>query len=569
MAEEHEAPQPSLDVVGILRRRGALLLAVAAVVVLVGVAIAYRSTPLYTSRGGVLLAELPGIAESAVRSTVPNYPEARVRIITQRVLTNDNLDEIIAKNGLYPELAGMPAEARSRLRDPNRLQLSAEDPQILESLLGTTRPEGAFAFSVKFVDPSPRVARDVASDVIALYLKENRDIRREQAADTIEFLTQQARRLETEIAAREKRIAEFKGENSGALPELAESNREALDRAGRDLDAVEQEIRSLRANVAIYTSELSVLSPTSTVLNDQGAPIQSSYDRLKALQREYLSKSSIYDRDHPDMQRLRRELQTLGESTGVPAFDRATLESELQARQDQLTAARERYAGDHPELVRLEKAVEAARKELSIVPRATRRMPTTPDNPIYIQRESQLQSLNVDLQAALKRRDDLRARHTELEKRLQVAPEVERDYNTLSRGYEQLLEQYNDTQLKIGEAQMALNLEEDPNSERFTVLEQPSMASSPSSPNRFAVLVLSLAIGVALGAAVVAIAERSDQAVRNAQDVVAYLEMPPLVAIPYVENRADIKRHSRRRLVAATVVSLWLGTVFLLVVTPL
>jgi uncharacterized protein involved in exopolysaccharide biosynthesis len=173
------------------------------------------------------------------------------------------------------------------------------------------------------------------------------------------------------------------------------------------------------------------------------------------------------------------------------------------------------------------------------------------------------------LQAAIERRNDLRARYDDLEKRLQVAPDVERDYNALSRGHEQLLTQYNETQIKIGEAQMALNLEEDPNSERFTVLEQPSMASSPTSPNRFAVLVLSLAIGVVLGAAVVTIAERSDQAVRNAQDVVAYLEMPPLVAIPYVENRADIKRHARRRLMAATVVSLWIGAVFLLVVTPL
>jgi len=59
MAEEHE-PQPSLDVLEILRRRGTLLLGVAAIVVLVGVAIAYRSTPLYSSRG-VLLAELPTV----------------------------------------------------------------------------------------------------------------------------------------------------------------------------------------------------------------------------------------------------------------------------------------------------------------------------------------------------------------------------------------------------------------------------------------------------------------------------------------------------------------------------
>jgi succinoglycan biosynthesis transport protein ExoP len=114
-----------------------------------------------------------------------------------------------------------------------------------------------------------------------------------------------------------------------------------------------------------------------------------------------------------------------------------------------------------------------------------------------------------------------------------------------------------------------LNFEEDPTGERFTVLEQPTVPDSPSSPNRFAVLVLSLAIALVLGAAVVAAAERPDQAVRNAQDIVAYLEIPPLVAIPYVENRVDLRRRARRRLFAAGAVSLWLGAIFLLVVTPL
>jgi polysaccharide biosynthesis transport protein len=567
MADEHESRQPSLDVLEILRRRGALFLWVAAIVVLIGVAVAYRSTPLYASRG-VLLAELGSVSESAVRS-VQSRPEAVVRFITQRVLTNDNLEEIVVKNGLYPDLAGMPVEARGRLRD--NLDLSAEDPQILESLLGTTRPEGALAFSVSFTDSSPRIARDVADDLVALYLEENREVRREQAAETIRFLTQEVRRIETEIADREVRLADFKTENAGALPDLADSNMQMLDRVGRDLDAVEQEIRTLRERQSLYTSELTLLSPSATVLNDQGAPVLSPYERLKMLQREYLQMSSVYHPDHPDVQRKRREILALGESTGLPAFDRATLESELQVREDELAAARERYSADHPDVIRLERAVESARKELASAPRTptTRRMPTTPDNPAYIQREVQLRATTVDLNAALGRREELRARYEDLEKRLQVTPEVEREYSALSRGLEQLVTQYNEIQAEINQAQLALNLEEDPTSERFTVLEQPTVAGSPSSPNRFAVLVLSLAIAVALGAVVVAGAERSDQSVRNAQDIVAYLEMPPLVAIPYVENRIDIKRRARKRLLAASAVSLWISAVFLLVVTPL
>jgi len=566
VADEREASQSSVDVFEILRRRGSLFLSVAAIVVLIGVAVAYRSTPMFASRG-VLLAELPQVSEAAVRLAA-NRPEARVRIITQRVLTNDNLQKIIDDHTLYPDLAGMPAEARGRLRD--HLDLSAEDPQILESLLGTTRPEGALAFSVTFNDASPLVARDVANDLVALYLSENREARREQAAETIRFLTQEANRLDKEIAAREQRVAQFRTENAGALPELAESNRGLLDRAGRDLDAVEQEIRTLRERQSLYTSELGLLSPSSPLTNEQGAPVLSPYDRLRVLQREYLNLTAIYSPDHPDVLKKRRELEALAQSTGLPAFDRATLESELQGLEDQLAAARDRYGPDHPDVKTLERSVEATRKALastSVAP--ARRMPTTPDNPAYIQKQAQLSETAVGLKAAIERRDTLRRDYEDLTKRLQVTPEVERESSALTRGLEQLVEQYNNTQGQINQAQIALNLEEDPTSERFTVLEQPTIAGNPSSPNRFAVLILSLAVAVALGAAVAAVAERSDQAVRNAQDVIDYLEMPPLVGIPYVENRVDLNRRARRRLVAASVVSLWIGAIFLMVVTPL
>ena len=566
MAEERESSQSSLDVFEILRRRGSLFLSVAAVVVLIGVAVAYRSTPMYSSRG-VLLAELPQVSEAAVR-LAQNRPEARVRIITQRVMTNDNLQKIIDEHDLYPEFAGMPAEARSRFM--SNLKPSAEDPQILESLLGTTRPEGALAFSLSFKDASPVVARDVANDLVALYLEENRAARREQAAETIRFLTQEANRLDKEIAVREQRVAEFRTKNAGALPELAESNRQLLDRAGRDLDTVDQEIRTLRERQSLYTSELGLISPSSPLTNEQGAPVLSPYDRLKVLQREYLNLTSIYSANHPDVQKKRRELEALAQSTGLPAFDRATLESELQGQEDQLAAARDRYGPDHPDVRTLERSVESTRKALASTPATpARRMPSTPDNPAYIQKQAQLSETSVALKAAMERRDALRADYEDLTKRLQVTPEVERESSALMRGLEQLVEQYNNTQAQINQAQIALNLEEDPTSERFTVLEQPTIASSPSSPNRFAVLVLSLAIAIALGAAVVAVAERSDQAVRNAQDVVEYLEMPPLVGIPYVENRVDLRRRARRRLLAASVVSLWIGAIFLMVVTPL
>ncbi|HET8696286.1 MAG TPA: hypothetical protein VFO94_02295, partial [Gammaproteobacteria bacterium] len=553
------------DYLGVLKRRGNLFFGIVAIVVLVGVAIAYRVPPQYSSTG-VMLAEVPDIDNKVVRSTVPSFPADRVGVILQRVVTRENLQKIIEDNHLYPELAGMPAEQRQAFF--SHMDFSGEDPEILENIMGTARPAGAMAFSVSFLDPSPSVARDVTSDLVELFLQENHESRREQAAETSQFLAAEIQRLERDIADREMRLAQFKAENAGSLPELANSNQQMLDRAQRDLDVVEQEIRSLRERQALYTASLDQLSPQQTVLNEEGNPILGPTDRMKALQREYMRLTSIYSPDHPDVLKTRRELEALSASTGIPAFDRTTLQSDLAAREDELASARDRYSEDHPDVVRLEKTVAGLKEALASTPRTARRAQFEPDNPAYIERQVQLKGVTADLTAALARRQDLRTKIADLESRLTGSPEVEREYTALTRGYDQLVAQYNETQTKLHEAEMALNLEADSKGERFTVLQQPAVATTPAKPNRIAVLLLTLAVAVVLGVAGVALRERSDLTVRSPNDVTAFLEIPPLVAIPYVANPLDARRRTRRRAVAALAVCLWAGSVLALIITP-
>jgi succinoglycan biosynthesis transport protein ExoP len=279
--------------------------------------------------------------------------------------------------------------------------------------------------------------------------------------------------------------------------------------------------------------------------------------------------STVYSKDHPDVQKVRREMEALSTQTGLPAFDRETLQSELVARQDELSQARDRYSPDHPDVKRLERTVEGLQSQLRSTPqRGSRASIATPDNPAYIQKQVQLRATSSDLEAALQRRDQLRTRLNQLEGHLTATPEVQREYSNLTRGYEQLLAQYNDVEQKLRQAETALNLESENNGERFTLLEPPGVPSRPASPNRLAVLLLTLVIAGALGAAAVAIAERSDGTVRSVKDVGAYLEIPPLVAIPYVNNHGDLRRRTRTRLIAATAVSVWVGLIVFLIATP-
>jgi polysaccharide biosynthesis transport protein len=242
----------------------------------------------------------------------------------------------------------------------------------------------------------------------------------------------------------------------------------------------------------------------------------------------------------------------------------------LSGRLEELETARERWSADHPDVVRLEMAVENLRAALEEAPR-TRSTATAvppPDNPMYIQRQVQLQGARTELNAALQRREELRTRLTDLESRLTATPEVEREYSTLSRGYEQLVAQFADVQGKQREAEMAVNLETESKGERFTVLRSPSLPSFPAQPNRIAILLLGLALAFAAGAGGVAIAEVSDTTVRAPRDVLELLEIPPLVMIPYIDNESDLRGRRWKRLAVAATVCAWVGITAFFIVNP-
>ena len=569
MAAESESPLSAAECLAILRRRAGVFLWGSAIVTLIGVALAFRLPPIYESEG-VLLVEQPEVPEYVVRSTVPSYPEERVRIITQRVLTAGNLGRIIEKHGVYPELAASPDERLREFRD--HLTLGSEEPALLENLLGANRAAAALALSIAFAHPERAMARDVARDLVTLYLEENQLARREQAIATAQFLTEESESLNDRIAELEQQLAEFKRENADALPELAGTNREMVDRTERDLDAVEREIRSLRERQSLYSAELAELSPYAAVVDEEGLTVLGPEDRLKVLQRRYLQLSATYSDNHPDVISARREIESLSAATGLAPFDRQALAAELALREDELADARDSYSPDHPDVQQLERAVDRLRSTLAesqnAAPAAARSLNPPPDNPVYLERQVQLEAVSAELDATLARRDQLRARLRELESKLIASPEVERQYNALNRRYDQLLSQHDEVQATLRDAETAVNLESSSRGERFTVLSTPSLPSAPVSPNRPAVLMLTLVLAVGVGALLAAVREKGDDTLRNARSVTELLDIPPLVAIPRIENRDDVRRRRFRYLAGATAAGLWAALVAMFAMTP-
>jgi uncharacterized protein involved in exopolysaccharide biosynthesis len=288
------------------------------------------------------------------------------------------------------------------------------------------------------------------------------------------------------------------------------------------------------------------------------------------LQRRYLQLSAVYGEDYPELVRLRREIAALDDNApGAPAFDVDGLRVELELREAELATLRERYSPDYPDVRRAEQIVASLRRQIAEAPRsAAPGRALAPDNPAYIQRRVMLEGTRTDLRAALDRRETLRQRMSELEGQLSMSPEVEREYRALTRGYEQLLAQYSDAGTKLREATTALNLESDDRGERFVVLSEPSLPGAPSSPNRIAFLMLTLVVAGGIGATLVAMAERRDDTVRNANEIMTILGIPPLAAVPQIETLVDLRRKRFRQVLGFAMACAWGVTIALLVMTP-
>ncbi len=565
--QEQQSPELGLkDYIAIGKRRWLLLFLIAAPVITIAVGLAFWLPPLYTSQGALLL-EGSEVPDYVVKPTVPTLPDAQVRMITDRVLTNDNLQKIVAADHLYPKLASTDPKAAVQALRQN-ISIQAEDPKLLQGVIGAS--DTTVAFTISYSNALPGKAKDIANQLIHLYLEENKRAQEQLASSTRDFLAGQAKDLEKQMAVKEKQLAAFKKQHADSLPELQTMNMQLLQKTQQDIEDNDTEIRQLREQVSLQESQLQQTSPYATIYDDQGKPMLSPADRLKMLQRQYVEESATYSQDYPDLVKLRRQIQALSAQTGLPGVDKSVLKADLDAREQELANDRQHYGPDYPDIVRLEHEVKNLRTALAKAPASSGNPSAAapPDNPVYLQKQVELKGSKDDLAAALKRRDDLNNRLKDLERRLTATPEVEREYTSLSRGYQQLVNQYADLKSKQQQAEVSVNLESASKGQRFDILRYPNLPSLPSSPNRIAVIMLGLALALGGGAAAIAIAEVTDATVRSPRDINRFLEIPPLVMIPYIDNDVDVRTKRWKRLGAVVMVGAWAGLTVFVIMNP-
>lgn len=542
------------DYLAALKRRRLLLFGIALPIVALAVMLAIGLPDIYQSSGFIEIESAGLNARRSPNDPVaggPQYADQYVESLSKRVLSKQNLRTLLQTHTLYENQAEDPDAALRQLRDA--IGVDIVTTQIIDPSTGRER-EVVTAFTVKFDHRQPKQAYEGAVWLVESFLAANRlDLQRE-AHTAAQFYAKEAERMRERVAELEAKLAEFKREHAGALPELTNVNLGALERTERDLRDTETQLQALRRERVLLVSQLQQA-------RSSGPEAMS----VRALEAEYERMRAQYDPSHPDLVSLRRQIEIAkrgGSTVGM------TLNEQLAHERSILAEARQRYSEDHPDVRRIIRNIEALEARIAAGDVADRSIAA--DSPVAIQLQAQLNATDTQIGALQARSAQLRARLDELEGRLSMTPQVEREYQVVTRDlasarakYEELVQRRMDSE--VSEAAIAGG-----RADKFKVVQAPSLPREPAKPQRLALVLAGFVLAgiVALSATVAA--EALDPTVRGARDVRDILAVSPLVAVPVISNSLATQARRKRLLrfstyAAASVVAAYVISVQLFV----
>jgi polysaccharide biosynthesis transport protein len=508
---------------GILRRRKRQILYTATGIFLFFAILSFVIPPTYRSTATILIEEQE-VPRDIIQTTVTGYANQRLQIIQKSVLTRENLLQIAKKLDLYPKKIVPDSEKKLIGQMYKGIKVETVSAKVTDPNSGATI-RATMAFTLSFDATVPEVAQKVANELAGLFLQENLRIRTQKAEHASGFLSDEEVKLSQYIADLEAKLASYKEKHTGRLPELMNLNMSLMERSQRELEDTERQIYSLEERKLQLQAQLAHIQPHTG---------NSPAGRYKELQTQYLSASSAYSPNHPDVVKLKREIQSLKREMGI-IDERGAIESEYKKVSAELTIARKNYSHDHPDVVRLEKSIASLEEKL----RNTEKMSQLgftlkPDNPAYISIQTQLDTVELNLKAAKEQRERAKQKLADYESRIIETPRVEQEGLALRREYDNAVKKYREIKQNLMTAELAVQLEKGQKGERFSLLEPPKLPEEPEMPNRRAFLLLGIVLGFGGGVGYASIAEYMDRTIRGSRAIALVLKSPPLAVIPYM-----------------------------------
>jgi polysaccharide chain length determinant protein (PEP-CTERM system associated) len=436
----------------------------------------------FTSQTLVLVEE-QSVSTELVKPVITEATNQKLASMKAQILSRSRLQPVIEKFGLYPNLRD-----KVHMEDLVSTLQSQIEVTPLEAMQGTGNRQLP-GFHVNVTSDNPQVAQRICTEITTMFLEQNTSEINKRNTQATEFFGQQVDEAKRKLDEQDAKLAEFKKKYMGSLPDQEKTNLELLSGMNSQLDAVTQAMTRAQQDKGFNESLLS-----------------SQLANLK--------------------------MMTNGEATPD------TLEQQLTALQERLTDLQSRYTPDHPDVIKVRNQIEQLRSRMSESPKpgnpAGARGGSTLESPAVQQLRAKLRQDDLNIAELSKRQAQIQSQINVLQGRIQSSPAVEQQYKDLTRDYQTALDFYNDLLRKRDQANMAKELNQQQQGEQFSVLDPPSLPMSPSFPKKPIFAGAGFGGGLALGLGILYLIAALDSSMHSERDVEVCLKLPVLAMIPSV-----------------------------------
>lgn len=540
------------QVKGIIRRQRGIFISLFLLTWIAALCTALLLPAIYRAESTILIEEQQ-IPQEFVQTTITSYVEERLQVITQQIMSRPRLQEIIDRFKLYPEMQKNHTreEIIDRLRTDISLQTISAD--VVDRRTG--RPSTAtIAFNLSYQGKNPDTVVKVTNRLTSLYLEENLRQREERVTNIATFLNQEREEISQFIRKLEEQISIFKQEHGRELPEFNTVNLQAVNRLTRDLEQNRMQLRSLKERKLYLEGQIATVDPVKNndlLRNDEGRILLPPAEKLKALRLQILSLKARYSNKHPDIRKAEREIAEIVAQNPSLAKSPDGL-TEKQEQLEKLLRQSEDLArlGDkHPDRIQLVKEITILRQEINSLTETSQNRnsagapeTTTISNPAFINLQVQIRSTAMEIAAVETAYQQAKKDLADFQTRLDNAPLVERDYNRMLRNLDQAQLRYTDITHKLTEAQVAQQMEESQQGERFKIIDPAQTPEKPFKPNRMAIALIGFVLALGLSIGVGALRENLDTSIKSATELAHLTGVPVLSATPIIENLKERRK---------------------------
>jgi polysaccharide chain length determinant protein (PEP-CTERM system associated) len=490
-----------VDYVRILWHRRWIALATFVVVTGATIVYALQMQNIYRSEAKIAV-EPAAIPQEYVRSSDRSTPEEQFSALLVQLQGRTFLEGLIQEFGLFGYGPGkaIPEDA---------VKVMSKSIQVVSLSRSTCE--------ISFSWPKQDYAQLILQRIVDS-LKESSSTSRQKKAEAADkFLDSQLQDAETKLKDQEKKIEHFKSVHLGELPEQGNANLNVLNGLNSQLIAAENALQEARDQQRVVELRAQSQSRLGASPDDVSLPATASKaqvlsgpavnPKLEAKEAELAALLSRYTPSHPDVVRVSREVEELKKKSAAELSPISEPDKVAKNENVDSPAPQNQEIGDF-ELSAAKIEADTVKNEIA-------------------KREKERAAIQGQIKA--------------YQAKLNMAPEIEQEWLSLSREYDVLKQEYGTLTGKKFQAQMTTDLETNGNSDTYKVIDEPNLPDRPAFPNRRQLAIIGVIAGCALGMGLAFGRELLDTTIGSEDEATAVLGLPVLVTVSEIPKKSPIK----------------------------